>query len=156
MTTFIGMDDFAARAPVLFDAMRKELQLAAQAEAFRQIKPLVRAYTPVGGILTKDRHPGQMKTQWVERDRTGGTKVVASLTPYGGIIDRGRKRGVTPRGAKRAKAKRGEKLKPHKEARMLGSKQARSGITRPAVKTIMDRRESIIRVAIAAAEVLAK
>jgi hypothetical protein len=140
-----GLSDFAKRAPQDVGKIARGLSLLVQEEAFLIARPYSRAITPVGGTRGRDRHVGLLKSSWTERGAPGGMMILNNRASYSNIIDRGRKRGVTPRGQKRTSHKKG---KPHPEARMLGSVQARAGLRRPTVKYVMGAREAIVRKAI--------
>ncbi len=143
MTDFASLSDFARRVPGEVAATSLGLAKAVQAEIARRALPYARAITPVGGVLSRDRHPGQMKGSW-----NGGVNViggwVATDAPYGAVIDRGRKRGFTKRGEERKRFKKGEKKRVNKAAPMLGSKQAPRGILRPVVDRIFAEQDAIV------------
>lgn len=149
-----SLETFGKRAPKVFAALCAAVLANAVDEIGARWFPLAQARTPIGGIFSKrrrDRAPGLLQRSWVRyRNRTGFEKI-KNVAPHSVIIDRGRKRGVTPVGQQRDRSHR--KGKPIKTARMLGSVQAPQGMTRPTWKRINGvERPEISRRAIAKAE----
>lgn len=152
--TFNGLDDFARRSAHEAAKATRVVGSAAIQEIGKRFHAYAVPITPIGGIFTKDRHPGLMKRSW---QMGGGSDLRATLgntAPYATIIDRGRKRGVTPIGASKIPGfkRKHRKGKANKQAKMMGSKQAPQGITRPVWKRIRGEHDSIVRTAISRAE----
>lgn len=143
-TNFKSLDDFARNGARQAALAGRAIAQSGSAEVAKRAAAYAGPLTPIGGVLTKDRHPGLMKRSWVQSSSTPGITALGNTAPYAGIIDRGRKRGVTPIGAKQRLRSRGKKkLKPNKQARMLGSKQAPAGITRPLWRRLKKERAAI-------------
>lgn len=153
--SFGSLRDFAQRAPAKAAKHARGVMVAGAEEIRRRFLAYAQALTPVGGSLGPDRHPGLLKRSWKASGAVTATGVAAigNAAEHAAIINRGRRRGVTPIGSKtRVRAAKGKKLKPNKKARMLGSKQAPQGMTRPTWKRIKAEREAITARAIAVAE----
>lgn len=151
------LETFGKRASKVYDQLCRAVLVEAVQEIGRRWLPLAIARTPIGGIMSKarrDRAPGMMQRGWRWKISRAGTKRLSNEAPHALIIDRGRKRGVTPVGAKsRVRARRGKKLKPNKSAKWLGSKLAPQGVTRPVWRIINKaQRAEISRIAIRKAE----
>ncbi len=130
-TTFRSLEEFAAKGGIAMEALSRAVLVAAVGEIGKRWLPYAIAITPVGGILSrrrKDRAPGMMKRSWQYFRSRDGFEQLKNYAPHAAIIDRGRKKGVTAKGAKRDASHR--KGKVNKDARMLGSKQAPSGVNR--------------------------
>lgn len=127
---FNDLREFGRLAPDKLAQQAKTLRAAVVSKMADAALPIAKAIAPVGGVTTKDKHPGMLKKS-ITKIIEGGIPHIVTDVPHGNIIDRGRRRGVTPKGEKRVRSKRGQKLKPNKKAKMLGSIQARRGIGRP-------------------------
>jgi hypothetical protein len=153
----MDLGQFAKEFGAVVAEAAKEIASETRDGMARFALPRARAIAPVGGALSKDKNPGRLKRsiRLVPSTRPEDPAMVVSEgtdAPHASIIDRGRRRGVTPTGQKRVRAKKGEKLKPNKQAKMLGSKQAPAGIKRPVVAATMKEAEAIATRAIAKAE----
>ena len=153
---------FAASFPEAAAAIVTRIGSAAKKEIAKRELTYLRALTPVGGSLSRDRHPGLMKRSWRTlrpADDTPAPAVIINETPYiaapyAAIIDRGRKRGFTIRGEKRQRRRfKGLKLRrKSKGVPMLGSKQAPQGVRKPAYERIVSEGDQIAEIALLAGE----
>lgn len=158
---FKGLQDFARRFPrMAAEHVRKygshTVQILASLGTAR-----LRQTTPVGGVLSRDRHPGQMLRSW-RATAAGGpksTSVAVNQAPHGQIIDMGRRRaqswvsikasGKRTWGHRRRDAAL-RKSKAKRAGKMLGSKLAPRGVTRPMWKWLKSQRDRITRYALRA------
>ena len=135
-------------------ALSRAVLIEAVSEIGQRWLPYAIAVTPVGGIMshpTKAHAAGEMKRQWRYFRNRSGFETIKNFSPHATIIDRGRKRGVTPIGQARKKSHRKQAV--HHDAKMLGSKQAPTGITKPVWRYInTTARPDISAKAIAKAE----
>lgn len=145
---FKGLDEFLARGVKELGAKAAKVSTEVTTQVRDRGLELSKQVAPVGGKLTRDRHPGQLRDSLKPIEEDGAAKVVSDV-PYGGVINRGRKRGITPQGQKRVRAKRGEKVKPNPKAKMLGSPQAPRGITRPVRQRLAKELPAIVEKAVA-------
>ncbi len=141
--TFSSLKEFAEKAGVTYEALCRELLKAAVHEIGRRWLPLARSLTPVrSGLMKKSwRYFQNTKGETTAGGGGGGNRgndgyeSVKNFAPYGAIIDRGRKRASKP-------------WRNSGKAPMLGSKQARSGVTKPVWRRILAKREEISAAAI--------
>lgn len=147
-------ENFSKLAPKIADQLARTVLQQAAWEIQKRWLPYVRAITPIGGALTRDKHPGLAKRSWRVVTVREGVWRLSNLVAHAHILDRGRRHGVTPIGAKsRARAKKGTKLAPNKRARMLGSVQAPQGMTKPTWRRVgKTERAQISQLAIDRAE----
>jgi hypothetical protein len=142
---FSSLEDFAERGLALAAEQAKKAGEKAKEEVAKRTLAYAVGLAPVGGKVSPDRNPGRLKASLKRVTEYGQGKVVSD-SPYGGIINRGRKRGITPKGQKRVRSS--EKTKPHAEAKILGSPLAPQGISTPVLKRLNSEREEILRSAI--------
>jgi hypothetical protein len=151
------LEEFTVRGPALVGAMAQTLGRVLVRQVGARAGILVKAISPIGGVLTKDRHAGLLKASWSEMV-TDTSVAWRDTAPHAVIINRGRRRGITPIGAgKRVRQpKHGRAIRSHPQARMLGSTQARAGILSPTLKYLRAEIDKLAEKAISAAEDLAK
>lgn len=152
-----GLENFPRHAPKVFDRLVAAVLVEARDELALRWLPLAIRLTPIGGIMSKarrDRAPGLMQRSWRWKIGRGGAKQLSNPAPHSFVIDRGRKRGVTPTTSKkRVRARRGETLATNPRARMLGSVLAPRGVTRPVWARLNKvERAAISKIAIQKAE----
>jgi hypothetical protein len=144
------MGAFGREFPGIAADLQRALARTAKVKLGEAAEAQVKALTPVGG--EKDRHPGMLKASW-QRQASGADsapEVIGSDAPHARVINRGRKRSKTIKGREKRTRRKG--AKPVANGKMMGSPLARGGMTRPAVRLIMKRREQITAQIVAAVE----
>lgn len=157
MSRGMTLADFARTVPGDVAKKTKAVLRGTRDSAAQEGLRYAQAVAPVGGVLSKDKKPGRLKKSIrlvSKKDSDFAARVVSQSpdAPHAAIIDRGRKRGVTPKGKKRVRAREGEKLRPRKDSKMLGSRQAPSGISKVVGKRLLAHMDAFVADAIRKAD----